>query len=700
MVKEMKLIAKKFQVLNYRNIDDSGWIPLERVTAFVGRNESGKTALLKALHKFNPAIEERYNAQREFPRDRFTAEYREDEKWPVCRVEFELSDEFREELGELLNGAEVPQKAVLTRSYDGNLEIEYDPEVSEALVDPEELTTALDVFAKGARRLAATAEDPEEATAVLRVKLANWADRKKAAVGKLQDLRTAKGTRLLTKVRREANTYTQPATADLVEVLHGKVDELRARAKAMPLRPQLDEAIEGALPVFIYFENYGILDSAVYLPRFLEDLQRSPNEARTRTVNAMFKHVRLDAANIAELGREEASEARRAEENVTPAMIKRDQNRKELRAVKASSASLDITRQFSEWFHQRRHNIRYDVDGDYFRIWVSDDKRPGVEIELESRSKGFQWFFSFYLIFLVESDEGHKDAILLLDEPGLHLHPTAQQGLMSFFERMSEDNPLIYTTHSPFLIDGERIHRVRPVTEDDTGHSRISVDSWPRDRETIFPLQAAAGYAMVRGLFQHKKNVLVEGLSDYLYLHGLNLHCHALGRQSLPEDIYITPCGGTKMVGHIAALFLGQEVRPVVLLDGDDAGRARRDALMKKLYADCERAVLMLGDVLEKEKCETEDIIGEATILPVLKEVVGKVSLNQDDRSKGSLVDQIKSAAMRHGVELPDGWKPEVARQIVVAWSRTEPEDMPEEILDRAEALFRELTSRFEDIKP
>ena len=63
----MKLIAKQFQVLNYRNIDDSGWIPLERVTAFVGRNESGKTALLKALHKFNPAIEEPYNAHREFP---------------------------------------------------------------------------------------------------------------------------------------------------------------------------------------------------------------------------------------------------------------------------------------------------------------------------------------------------------------------------------------------------------------------------------------------------------------------------------------------------------------------------------------------------------------------------------------------------------------------------------------------------------
>ena len=70
----MKLLPKRFRVLNYRNINDSNWIPLERDTALVGRNESGKTALLKALHKFNPAIDEPYNAQREFPRDRFTTD--------------------------------------------------------------------------------------------------------------------------------------------------------------------------------------------------------------------------------------------------------------------------------------------------------------------------------------------------------------------------------------------------------------------------------------------------------------------------------------------------------------------------------------------------------------------------------------------------------------------------------------------------
>ena len=697
----MNLTAKQFRVLNYRNIEDSGWIPLERVTAFVGRNEAGKTALLKALHKFHPAIEEPYNAQREFPRDRFTAEYRDGGDWPACQVEFELSAEFRKELGERLNGQGIPRKAILTRYYDGSLEYEYDTEVSDDSVDSTELAAALDTFAKGARRLAGLAEDQEEATQALRTNLADWADGKKDVCGKIQDLRTEEGVELLRQVRQESNDYARPASADLVEALQGAVDKLRTRAETAPIPQQLDEAIEAELPVFIYFENYGILDSAVYLPRFLEDLEAGPNEPRVRTINAMFKHVQLTAQEISDLGREDAEKAKAAGRSVTGEMIERDQERKELRSVKLNSASLSISKTFSQWFGQRRHKVRYQADGPYFRIWVSDDRRPDVDIELESRSKGFQWFFSFYLVFLVESDEGHRDAILLLDEPGLHLHPTAQQELMAFFETLSENNPLIYTTHSPFLIDGEHIHRIRPVTEDETGHSRISVDSWPKDRETIFPLQAAAGYAMVRGLFQHKKNVLVEGVSDYLYLHALNMHCHALGRQGLPEDIYITPCGGTKLVGHIASLFLGQDVRPVVLLDGDDAGRARRDALMKELYAGQEKAVLMLSDVLGREECETEDIIGEATIMLVLKDVVGKkVTLNQDDRGKGSLVAQIKSAAERHGVELPDGWKPEVARQIVVAWSTTDPKDMPPEILDRSEALFKEVTERFDGLEP
>jgi len=458
----------------------------------------------------------------------------------------------------------------------------------------------------------------------------------------------------------------------------------------------LESVVEKQLPVFIYFDNYGILDSAVYLPRFVEDANRSKDSPQVRTINAMFKHVQLDAKDVLDLGQSEAENQRRQGQQPTPEQISQDQQRKELRSIKLSSASNDITARFSSWWKQRRHRIRYEADGDFFRIWISDDRRPNVDIELESRSKGFQWFFSFYLVFLVESDDGHKEAVLLLDEPGLNLHPTAQEELISFFNELAQRNQLIYSTHSPWLIDGEHLERVRPVTETEDGHSHISVGEWPRDRETIFPLQGAAGYAMVRALFQDRKNILVEGMSDYFYLHTLSILCKQAGKTGLPDDIYVTPCGGTKMVGHLASLFLGQRVRPLVLLDGDEAGRVRRDALMKELYNGQEAAILMLDGLFTSAGFEVEDIFGEGPLLPVLNTILkSPLTLTKADKSKGTFPDQVKAAATRLQVALPDGWKAEIARRLASSWATTPITSIPADVLDRGAKLFEEIIQRF-----
>jgi hypothetical protein len=494
---------------------------------------------------------------------------------------------------------------------------------------------------------------------------------------------------------------SHPQAADAIDELVETVDSLMARAQVAKVSERFHDAVVKALPSFIYFENYGILDSAVYLPRFLEDAMRDPNAPQVRTINAMFRHVGLDAHELTNLGQQSPAGPRGEPRPLTESEIRSNERKIELRAIKLNSASLNITSQFNGWYGQRRHNIRYHADGDYFRIWVSDDKRPGVDIELESRSKGFQWFFSFYLVFLVESQEGHRDAILLLDEPGLHLHPTAQQELIAFFERLSGANPLIYSTHSPFLIDGEHIHRVRAVKEDDTGHAQVSYDTWPADHETLFPVQAAAGYAMVQGLFRHRKNVLVEGISDYLYLHSLSLLCGMSGRSALPDDVYVTPCGGTKNMGLIAALFLGYKVRPIVLLDGDDAGRARKAALVKDLYKNKEGTVLLLSDVLGLEECEIEDVIGEHILLQELGRLLGvEVVLTDADRVAGGVVDCIEAAAQRLAIVLPDGWRPELARRIVGAWSVMDPCEIPEDVLLRAQALFTALGERFVEAMP
>lgn len=694
--------AKRFRIQNFRNIDDSGWVTLDLVTAFVGRNESGKTTLLKALHKFNPATAEPYDSMREFPRDRYMRDFvgggSKGGDWPVCSVAFSVDDELKADMAAVLPPDQTPPiEVIATRYYDGSITIAYEPALAESPLSPELVLAGLKAFASGARRIEAPSSDQEEATAATRNALAQWATQWQDQIKGFTDLRNDAGAKALAKLKVEVEGKSSPQTAALVEALHVVIEPVLDAAEAGPFLPKLDELIEAALPVLIYFENYGVLDSAIYLPRFLEDLQRDPNHPRIRTINAMFKHVALDAKDIAELGTEEAIAQRQRGQQPNDETVARDQRRKEERAIRLNSASNDISARFSDWWSQRRHRIRYQADGDYFRIWVADDRRPDVEIELEARSKGFQWFLSFYLVFLVESAEGHKDAILLLDEPGMNLHPTAQQELLAFFERVAERNQLVYTTHSPFLVDGEHIYRVRPVTEDNTGHSRISADTWPKDRETIFPLQAAAGYAMLRGLFQHKKNVLVEGMSDYYYLHALNQQCRANGLAALPDEIYITPCGGTKLVGNLAALFLGQEVRPLILLDSDEAGRVRRDALLKELYLGQASHIIMLDDAMEQPgiTVEIEDILGEDIILPILNPLLSKpLLLTAVEGKAGSLPDRIKVSAKEQSIDLPDGWKATVALQLVSSWAQ-QGVVLPDAVLEKAGKLFLAIQQRF-----
>lgn len=84
----MKLTA--FRIENFRSIHDSGWVDVDDIAVIVGKNESGKTSLLKALWKFKPFKDASYDLDREWPRGR------RKEKSPdkiVATVRFEFSPE-------------------------------------------------------------------------------------------------------------------------------------------------------------------------------------------------------------------------------------------------------------------------------------------------------------------------------------------------------------------------------------------------------------------------------------------------------------------------------------------------------------------------------------------------------------------------------------------------------------------------------
>ena len=692
------LLITEVRVQNYRNIHDSGWVPVERVTDFVGRNESGKTAFLKALHKFNAASGETYDPQRDFPRDRYTRDFRNESasQWPVCSVRFSVAEEYAEELKKTHGLDVLIKKIEFTKAYSNQFSWEVTPDIRDDPVPASEFVAALEKFEKAARRLDSKVAEQKEADQQERNKLLTAATALSEAAANLTVLREPEGIKVLTRARDQINGLSSPLSVSVVEAFVASAKAMLARAQAPSTEEAVFKALSEKLPVFIYFEDYGVLDSAIYLPEFIDHKKRAPHDPKVHTIGAMFRHVNLTAEDISALGEEQVTQARQAGRPVSAEMMEKEEKQKEARAIKLNSASIDITKRFQEWWKQRRHKIRYHADGQYFRIWVADDRRPDVEIELESRSKGFQWFFSFYLVFLVESEDGHKDAVLLLDEPGLHLHPTAQQELIGFFETLAGRNQLIYTTHSPFLIDGEHLERVRPVTETEGGNSKIAVGYWPEDRDTIFPLQAAAGYAMVAALFQHKKNVLVEGMGDFYLLYGLSALCAASKRESLPVDVYVTPCGGAKVVGPIASLFLGQKVRPLVLLDGDDQGRARKSSLMKELYSGHEKMVLLLADVLGQKECEIEDIVGETELMPVVNELFGKkLKVDTATATKKSLPDRIEDAARDAGVELAEGWKPEAARRLAAKWAAADANKADSAMLDRAAKLFKTLNERF-----
>lgn len=117
-----------------------------------------------------------------------------------------------------------------------------------------------------------------------------------------------------------------------------------------------------------------------------------------------------------------------------------------------------------------------------------------------------------------EYEYSKKNIIILLDEPGLGLHGKAQADFIRFIEeRLSQKRQVIYSTHSPFMVQPNKLERVRIVEEKDSEQgSKITEDVLTTDPDTLFPLQGALGYDLAQHLFISKDNLVVEGTSIIL----------------------------------------------------------------------------------------------------------------------------------------------------------------------------------------
>ncbi len=578
----------KFKVTNFKSIADSGWIECDDVTTLVGINEAGKSNVILALWKLNPAREGDIDLLHDLPNKEYAQWRDKTHEIVFISAMFSLDLDQKQHISSVY-GKEV-DSVLIERYYDGNYYVEYYEKDNEVDV--------------------------------------NSVDK---------------------------NTINSTGH-QIVETLNP------------------NDYILQELPRFVYYSNYGNLDAQIYLPHVIKLLNGEKvagfnNDDKVRTLRVLFEYVGLEPQEVLELGQDPKKytvSSNRTLQVIEPTEqeIKKATKSKEERATLLNSASAKLTKEFKEWWKQGEYRFRLQADGDFFKIWVSDDKRT-EEIELERRSTGLQWFLSFYLTFLVESRESHKGAILLLDEAGLTLHPMAQKDLASFFENLSKSNQLIHTTHSPFLIDTSHIDRVKVVYSDEAGLTVVSSDlrasNDKKNDQSIYAVHSALGLTVSDILLQGCQTVIVEGPSDQYYFNAIKQYLIKNRKSNPRNEIVFVPSGGVKGIAGITGIVGGKNGSlPYVILDSDKSGKDAKNKLKSLLYAQDENKLLEIGTYSEITNCEVEDIIPFRLMARQLdrffREVEDEYFEDVYDNTQ-PIVPQIENFARRNDITLEHGWK-------------------------------------------
>ena len=526
----MKL--KHVKISKYKSFLTEQEVKIESdVTRLVGKNESGKTAFLEALAKFNyfDKGDTRFNFDktRDYPRNELKTYEQTNSKndHSVITCDFELSDELINEIQKAVGDKTFNQKTIsISKNYDGGNTYQNIHVNNEAFVR---------FFLS---KFTISADDKDELEKINDIQ-------------KLYIALTEK-----TELKSVADTLKKDYIDKAFSTLNNIVSEYIVKQYIEPNKPE-----------FWYFDEYYTLPPQISLNKF-----------KSKTIDTSFTQEQYDI-----------SSALFALAGIDVSKLLSDSNH-EAFISELEATSNSITDKFLEyWSTNNNLEIQFEIqtvpNDKLLNIRIRNTKHR-VTLPLKNRSKGFVWFFSFLVWF--SKIENNKNVIILLDEPGLNLHAEAQNDLLRYIdEQLGGKYQVIYTTHSPFMIDSGKLHEVRTVYDSNNAKigSIISDVLGEKDKATLFPLQAALGYDIAQNLYISTKNLLVEGVADLVYLTLISDRLRSLGRPYLNEDITIVPVGGLDKVATFISLLRGNKLKIACLLDTfiDQKGKTRVNDLIK-----------------------------------------------------------------------------------------------------------------------
>ena len=543
----MKLI--KATIHKYKCIEIEQSFNVENdITILVGMNESGKTSVLEALAKSNYFQKDeafRYNSTHDYPRNEKKALDKSGVDAIAITSVYSLSDKLLASIEADLGKDVFTQKTISVSHKYSNGRIWNDVEADFAKF-VENKTAELKISSKALNDKLSV------------VKTATELD---TLIGEYKD-------ETLLKALENFKKYFKNDLKWKDHIFH----EYIVRVYLLP-----------NLPKFLYYDEYYALPSRISIEKLNDD---NLGDEELKTAKALFE---LADINTDEIISAENFEDFKAELEATQATITN-----ELFKYWETNRNLEITFDIDKITGEVERKVKeptYNRDVTVTDVKVIEhvldirvkNRRSGVSLPLKNRSKGFNWFFSFLVWFKKIQEDKKSNYILLLDEPGLNLHAAAQANLLHFLDDLSADYQIVYTTHSPFMIESDKLQKVRTVLETENG-SLISESIQEKDPNTLFPLQAALGYDIAQNLFISKHNLLVEGASDLLYLQVMSSVLQSAGRTGLDNKITIVPTGGLDKVSTFISLLRGSNLNIVCLLDTfrDGKGKAKLDDMIEQ----------------------------------------------------------------------------------------------------------------------
>lgn len=243
-----------------------------------------------------------------------------------------------------------------------------------------------------------------------------------------------------------------------------------------------------------------------------------------------------------------------------------------------------VSKKFKEIFQQTdtefKIKIRFGSAKKDISFFTQDKTSGNKTISLSKRSDGFRWYLSLYLtLYDYLNNDSDINYILLLDEPNLYLHPGAQKNLLfNVFKKEFIDTQIIYTTHSPYMIDSDNSYSIRIIEKDKQTLIYNSPQEYAekniklKDVDTLTPLLTALELDISNSLVLNSGDILVtvEGIQDVYILKAM---LEITKNDKKFNKVKFVPGIGASKIPYLYSYLYGMGYNVYSLFDNDKSGR-------------------------------------------------------------------------------------------------------------------------------